>query len=158
MSQTVLDAITASIAELAPIVATPSGDLGYGTDLSCVSDATPDLAEVDPQSVRAIGEATIRRLTTPRGGLPDDRDYGLDVRAYVNRGVATSQLRDLQGMISNEITKDDRIDGAAVTLTMPEPKTLNVQVMIDPADPNLRPFPLTFAVGAGGQVIVEAIG
>lgn len=157
MSRIVLDAIDAEIALLAREISTPSGELGYGTDLSCVSDLAEDLAEVDPFSTRAIGEAALRRLTTARGTLPDDPDYGLDVRSYANRGVALQELRDLAGLTQAELLKDDRLVDAAVTVTQPGQGELSVDVMLTPADARLAPFALIFAV-SGGLIVVEAIG
>jgi hypothetical protein len=135
----------------------PTGELGYGADLSCVLDLSEDLTEVDPFSVRAIGEATVRRLLTARGSLPDHRDYGLDVRGMCNRGVPVAELRDLGGQVRNEISKDDRIESAAVTVTSQAGGQLDFAVRITPAVIGLTPFSLTFAV-VSGQLTVEAIG
>jgi hypothetical protein len=150
-----------SALDLAPIKlelgALPSGELGYGRDLSCVLDLTDDLAEVDPLSPVAIGEATLRRLLTARGSLPDHRDYGLDVRGMCNRGVPYSELRDLAGQVRNEISKDDRIESATVTVTPQAGGQLDFAVRITPAVVGLTPFSLTFAV-VSGQLTVEAIG
>jgi hypothetical protein len=150
-----------SALDLAPIKlelgALPSGELGYGADLSCVLDLTDDLAEVDPLSPVAIGEATLRRLLTARGSLPDHRDYGLDVRGMCNRGVPYSELRDLAGQVRNEISKDDRIESATVTVTLQAGGRLDFAVRITPAVVGLVPFSLTFAV-VSGQLTVEAIG
>lgn len=157
MSAIVLDAIALSLSGLALIVPTPAGDLGYGLDLSCILDCTENMAEVDPFSVVAIGQATIRRLSTARGSLPDHADYGLDLRSYCNRGVPVEELRDLGGQVRNEICKDDRIASATVVVTMPEPGALYFAVRITPAVVGLEPFSLTFAV-VSGQLTVEALG
>lgn len=157
MSTLVLDAIGASLLELERLTTAPMGELGYGRDLSCVLDLTRDLAEVDPDSVIGIGEAALRRLVTPRGGLPDDPDYGLDVRGFLNRGVTTEDVRDLAGRIRLELGKDDRIDDCTVTATMPRPRTLSVAIRITPAIAGLAPFDLVFAV-VDGALTVEAIG
>lgn len=157
MSQTVRDAIAAELEGLARLVPTPTGELGYGRDLSCVEDITETLDEVDPFSVRGIGEAQIRRLTTPRGSLPDDPDYGLDVRSYANRGVPQSELRDLAGQIRSECLKDDRLDAVQVTVTMPAPSSLRIAITNTPVDVSLGQFSLVLAV-ASGTVLVEALG
>lgn len=158
MNDTVKASIDAQIAELARLVPQPTGDLGYGNDLSCVSDLTEDLAEVDPFSMQAISEAAIRRLTTPRGSLPDDRNYGIDVRSYANRATAIAELRELSGRCALELAKDDRIDTATVTSTQdPLSYSLRLSVVITPASPTLNPFTLTFAVTSGAAVL-EAFG
>lgn len=159
MSQLVLDAIDAEIATLTRIVAAPTGELGYGTDVSCVQDFAPDLALVDPFSSRAIGEAVIRRLTCPRGRMPDDPSYGIDLRSFCNRGVPASELRALEGTIRNEVAKDDRIDEFTVDLTMTSAaKTIRVALTITPIDTKLGPFPLVFAITGDGSLAVEAMG
>jgi hypothetical protein len=156
--QASLDAQLAELAERGRLVPQPGAELGYGSDLSCVSDLTEDLAEVDPLSLRAIGEAAIRRLTTPRGSLPDDRDYGLDVRRYCNRATGAPELRELAGRCALELAKDDRIDSATVTATQdPLSYSLTLSVVISPASPTLNPFTLTFAVTSGSAVL-EALG
>jgi len=157
MSKTVLDAIDRELALLKREVQTPTEPFGYGVDLSCVSDVTPELAEVDPYSPIGIAEAVIRRLTTPRGKLFDDPDYGLDLRAFCNRGTTHDELRDLGGRCRSEITKDDRIEEALVTVTTPTRSALDVRVRITPAVPGLEPFSLTFAV-TSGSAVMEAIG
>lgn len=156
MSQSVLDAIDAEIATLATTTLAPTGDLLYGRDLSCAIDLSPDLREVDPGSPVGIGESVIRRLTCPRGRLPDDPSYGLDVRAFCNRATPTAELRDLAGIIRNEVLKDDRIDEATVDVTFPAPRSLRVAIVIQPVASALGPFSLIFAI-VDGQVAVEAM-
>jgi hypothetical protein len=155
MSQIVLDAIAADLATLTREVPTPAEPFGYGTDLRCTTDVTANLDEVDPFSPVAIVEALIRRLTTPRGRLPDDPEYGLDVTAMVNRGITQSELRDIQTQIRNESSKDDRVDDVAVTVTMLAYNSARIQMMIAPADAQ-RPFSATLAV-TDGQLLMEAL-
>ena len=155
MSKTVLDAIDADLATLERAVPAPSSDLGYGVDLSCVSDITEDLAEVDPFSRQAIAEAVISRLTTARGSLPDDPDYGIDLRSYCNRGVTAAELRNLSGSCRSEILKDDRVEDATVGVIVAGP-ALSVGVRLTPANPAVEPFSLTFVVTSGSATL-EAI-
>lgn len=158
MNETVGTSIDTQIAELVRLVPHPVGELAYGTDLECVSDLSVDVGEVDPFSMQAIGEAAIRRLTTARGMLLDDRDYGIDVRAYCNRGTSFDELREIGGRCALELTKDDRIESAVVTVAQdPRAFTLSISVVITAAHPTLNPFTLTFAVTSGAAVL-EAIG
>jgi hypothetical protein len=133
------EAFAAETASLERIVDPPTGNLGYGRDLSCVLDLTHDVAEVDPMSPTAIGQAVFRRLMTARGNLPDDPDYGIDVRGMLNRGIPVQKLRDLAGQIRTEITKD---------VTIPEPGALSVAINITPEVPGVSPFDLTMALTA----------
>lgn len=142
-----MTALAANLSTLTRVVDPPTGELQYGTDLSCVTDLSPTLAEVDPESPTAIVEAVIRRFITPRGGLEDDRDYGLDLRAYCNRGVTARDLRALSGVLRAEALKDDRVSDAQVTLQAAvNSAELRVQTFITPADPRLQDFLFTFAV------------
>jgi len=154
----VRDSIASQVAELERLVPTPAEPLGYGRDLSCVDDITANCDEVDVFSVTAIGEATIRRLSTARGTLVDDPDFGLDLRAFCNRGVPAHELAPLEGAVRNEVTKDDRIDSASVTATYTaQSSSLLVQIRIVPVDPRLGVFGLTLAVSSA-DVLLEAIG
>lgn len=156
MSQVVLEAIDIDVAILVRDVEAPTGALGYGREVSCIEDLLPDLGEVDAVSWRGIGEATIRRLTTARGMLPEDPNYGLDVRMFLNRAVPRSDLRDVAGQIRLEVTKDDRIESASVGATTPDWRSLHLEVRIVPASA-LGPFSLVFAV-TDSAVLLEAIG
>lgn len=149
-------------AELAlyPTAPTPTPDengLGYGTDLSCTDDFAIDFGEVDPRSTRAISEALYRRLTTPRGSLPDDASYGYDVRAQLNRGATPVQIQAIGAAIKGECGKDDRVNDATVTIDYTEAtKTSRVQITIDPADIDLASFDLILQV-TSAAVLIETI-
>lgn len=153
------DSIAAQIAELVRLVPTPAAPFGYGRDLSCREDITPTHDEVDPFSQEAITDATIRRLSTARGSLvEDDPDYGLDLRGMLNRGVRTREIDELAGAVRNEVTKDDRVESATVSVGFPSTdlRTLRVQITITPVDPLLGPFRLVLAV-TSADVLLEAM-
>lgn len=135
---------------------TPTGPLGYGTDLSLATDLTDTMDTVDPFSTRAIAEAAIRRLSTPRGALLGDPDYGIDVRAYCNRGVTDEDLRTLAARIRAELEEDDRVDAAAVVVTPSADTTsLTISIRITPFDARLTTFSLTLAVTSADVLIQE---
>lgn len=157
MPQSVLDQIDAEIATLQRIVPFPTGNLGFGSDLSCLTDLTPDALELDGADVRLLGEAAIRRLTTTRGMLADDPDYGIDVRTYMNRGTTVRELRDLASVVTSELRKDDRFDDIDVQVSQPSLVELAFRIRITPADERLHAFTLTFAL-VNGQLTVEALG
>lgn len=158
MTTIVHDTIAAELAELTREVSTPAGDLGYGVDLHCVDDLREDMAEVDPFSVLGVGQAIVRRLTTPRGSVPDAPDYGIDLRAYCNRGVPESEIQGLAARVRSEVTKDDRVRAATVTVTAnASTGALTVSIVVTPAIVALASFTLTFAV-TSGAVLLESIG
>lgn len=156
MSAIVTSAIDEFIASLAREVPTPVEPFGYGSDLSCTDDLTPTCDEVDPFSARALAEALYRRITTARGSLPDDLDYGLDVRGFLNRGTTAGDLAQIAGQIRVELQKDDRVDRVSVQVTAPAIDTLSIAALVTPIDVNLGRFTLTLAV-TSAQTIMEAI-
>lgn len=155
----VTDFIAAEIAKLQKIVPTPVEPFGYGTDLSCVTDITETMDEVDPNSVVGIGEAQLRRLTTPRGSvMVGDPSYGIDVNAYLNRGTSAADINAAQGEIRQECLKDDRISDAAVTVVFAS-GGLSINIINTPVNPNSKQFTLTFAIPpGGGAAVVKELG
>lgn len=147
MSTIVKDSIAAQIATLTAEVDAPTEPFGYGTDLSCVTDLDPDLAEVDPASTTAIAQALLRRLITPRGSLPDDPDYGYDLRGLLNRGVTANDLRSITSQARNECRKDDRVTDVDIDATFTlGASQLDVSITVTPADPATDTFSFTFAI------------
>jgi hypothetical protein len=143
----VKDAIAADVATLTRVVDPPVEPFGYGVDLSCVTDLTEALDEVDPNSTIAIAEALIRRLITPRGGLPDDADYGFNLRGHLNRGVTVADLRTLTGQVRSECRKDDRVDDVDVAAVYTLGNAgLRVTISVAPASIDLDSFSFTFSI------------
>lgn len=158
MSNPVLDAsLQANLATLERVNDPTTGELGFGVEPICVTDVREDFADVDPASPTAIVYATIRRWTTPRGMLPDDLDYGRDLRAYCNQAMTLERLRSLAQSLASEAEKDDRVSECAVTMRASlVTRTLELQASITPNDPTLAPFLFTFAV-TDGQVLIDTI-
>ena len=156
MSQAVKDAIAAGIATLTQVRAFSVAPFGYGSDLSCASDLDPSMAEVDGGTTLALAQALARRLDTPRGSLPDDKNYGISLRSYLNRGVVDEDLRSLGGQIKGELLKDDRVDQLIVTVTPNATGSrLSVSLFVTPVDPQLGPFTLTLAASDAALLIEE---
>lgn len=153
----VRDTLAAELAKLEPVTSTPFAPFGYGSDLSCTSDLTETMDEVDGFSTLALGQAIVRRLDCPRGALPDDPDYGIDLRAYCNRGTTADEVRALAGQIRTEVEKDDRIDSLAVTVTpAADGSSLSVSLVVTPIAAELGGFTLTLAV-TSAEVLLEEI-
>lgn len=79
----------------------------FGSDLSCTDDLDDVAREISGQDV--LAQAIYRRLTTPRGQLLDDPDYGIDVRSFLSRGIDAGKLREIEGTIRQEVLKDERV-------------------------------------------------
>lgn len=77
----------------------------YGSDFSCESDIDAGLTVVS--GLVCLGQALVRRLQTPRGGLFYDLEYGTDLREFVN-GHASA--RDIERAAERELLKDERVE------------------------------------------------
>lgn len=154
--QAQIDAETAALVRL--VDAPAAGDVAYGTDLSCVTDCDANFSETDPSSALGIAQASIRRLTTPRGGNPDDANYGLYLPGFLNHGTTATELTALNGKIALELRKDDRVDSLTVSTSIDtSARVLSVAVQLTPADPALKPFAFTFSV-TDSTALLETIG
>lgn len=85
----------------------------FGFDLACVSDLDEGLRTVS--GARLLAEACVRRITTPRGMVLDDPDFGVDVRDYLGAGVTSLELARMRAEVQAELGKDERIVQATVT-------------------------------------------
>lgn len=158
MSGPVRDWIAAELAGIVRTKSPPTGPLGFGYDLYCADDLRADMLEVDgvanPTLLLAL--AIRRRLDCPRGALPDDPEYGIDLRGYLNRGTPAQEIRVLAGRIRTELQKDDRIDRVTITVTpSPNGSSLAVGVHVVPQDHRLGGFELILAVTSAAVLIDE---
>jgi len=112
----------------------------FGRSLSCVSDLQPDFAVVTGR--RLLAEAIVRRITTPRGRLIDDPNYGIDVREWLLDSVTPSDLQRLPAVVDAEIQQDERIVGSTTTAIY-NAGVLTLSITLDPGE---SPFTLTLAV------------
>ncbi len=90
---------------------------GYGVDVSCLDELETGRLV---RGVELVAQAAYRRLTTPRGTLRGSDDavaYGVDLAAYVGAIGYDAAIRALDGIIRNELLKDDRIADVRVTVT-----------------------------------------
>lgn len=138
--------------------ASPTGNLGFGRDLVCWDDLTPDFQEVDPNSPYAVAQDAYHRLCTARGLIPDDPSYGTDVLGLLQRAFGPNGSMETKGRVINELSKDDRIDL----------KTLQVQVEADTVNSSLDisvfgnctqgPFSLVMTASNSGTLLNSLTG
>lgn len=64
-----------------------------------------------------LANSIARRLQTERGTLAYAPDEGLDVRDLLSEGVTQANLVTWQAAITRECEKDERVEGADVTIT-----------------------------------------
>lgn len=164
MTTSLLDLIAAEVAAIpvpASAISRPApaaNALGFGVDLSCITDTTLTLEEVDPNSNTAIGQAVARRLITPRGGVLDDQAYGLDLRAYCNRGLTDAQIRNIAALVRAEAMKDDRVSDADVKVTyVATMRALTIELTLTPGDRTNDVFALVFYVTSDSAQLIESI-
>jgi hypothetical protein len=156
MNDTVQAALDREIAKLTKVQDPAAPPLGYGRDLSCVTDCDWKFSEVDPMSPLGVGQALLRRLITVRGTLDDDVDYGLDVRGYLNRGTTAADLRSLASRIEGECEKDDRVLTVEATVVTPSMRTLRIGLRVGLQSPEGRSFDLVFSV-TDATVLIETL-
>lgn len=158
MSAIVLNALATSIAALERNTDIPTEPFGYGSDIATTIDGDLDeqMSDVNPDSVEAFAQAMFRRLDCPRGALPGDANYGIDVCAYLNDGVTTFTVEAMADEIRSEVTKDDRIAGASVKVVLGSGGlSLSITISITPVDPSVGNFTLTFAATSAALVLEQ---
>lgn len=149
-------ALDEGLATLTRVVATPTEPFGYGADIACAGDLAETMEDIsDPR--RILGEAIARRIDCPRGGLPDDGDYGVDLREMLHRGLTATELRTKKTATENELRKDDRILSSDVTFTpSPTGDRIGIRILVVPLDPITGgPFTLTLALTDAGVFLEE---
>lgn len=107
----------------------------FGMDIDCFDDLNPLMQLVG--GFQNLGQALAHRLSTPRGTLPYDLNYGTDIRAFLNAAITPNQAAQIRSVVQGECTKDERVqtcqcsstfDFQSSTLTL----TLNVNTSSGP--------------------------
>jgi len=156
MSATAKAKIAEELALLSQVVDFPQSPFGYGSDISCDQDVDPNVEEVEANTTLAMAQAIVRRLDTPRGSLPDDQDYGIDVRSKLNKGMTDADVRALAGQIRSEILKDDRVDLVSVTVSPNSVGSeLRIEIFVTPVDYQIGGFGLTLNASSAAILIAE---
>jgi hypothetical protein len=114
----------------------------FGTDLSCVSDLTPNMAEVSGNTV--LAQAIARRLITPRGRLIDDPNYGYDLSAFLNADLGPGDVGKITANVYAECLKDERVLDAQVSVSLAL-NVLTVTVTLSTAN---GPFTLVLSISS----------
>jgi hypothetical protein len=147
-------AIARAIATLPEPPEAPTGSLGYGRDLWCVSDCADDFRTIGPDDPLVIMQAIARRFQTPRGIIATDREYGLDLRGYLHKPLTQRELRQLQTQALNEANKETRIDPSATQLSLYHSLGLiRCEVLIRPLAPRADVFPFVVHVSRAGATV-----
>jgi hypothetical protein len=103
----------------------------YGTDFSCLDDAT-DLYD-EAVGLDVVRQSAYHRLTNDRilgePGDPDCEEYGYDCIRLL--GMTQPQLTGKQAFLSTVLQRDDRITGADVVLTLTENGDGTTDVLVE---------------------------
>jgi phage baseplate assembly protein W len=99
-----------------------------GTDISCVTSLDPACKEVTGRL--CLLQALARRLSTPRGRLINDPNYGFDLTQYINDDVSPLDLARIKAGAEAECLKDDRVLGVDITLTLSLAGVLLVAIVV----------------------------
>lgn len=109
-----------------------------GSDFSGLLDVQSSLGVVS--GPRAMLEAIGRRLTTLRGGLWYDPDYGYDLRQHLNAPAPRPGV--IESQVVAEVLKDERVqDVDASVVATRDAITVTLRIMSD-----IGPFSLIVAV------------
>ena len=92
----------------------------FGTDWSCVMDL--DGAGRSISGITVVSQAVARRITTPRGWVIDDQNYGMNVGDYLSQGVSAQDMPRVQAEVYTEILKDERVLNVTVTAILESTK------------------------------------
>lgn len=113
----------------------------YGRDLSATTHIRPGYYVAD---FELLAQAAFRRITTKRGQLEDDQDYGLAISDLLKSNVTEDDLLVIQDRIRDEIRKDERLEFVEVELSQTSTLPLEVSIQIKLSPKN----------GADGFVLV----
>jgi phage baseplate assembly protein W len=130
-------------------VTQPVNPTDFGTTLSCTFDIDPMGATVS--GLAALGQALIRRITTPRGRLLNDPNYGYDIAGELEDDVTTQQVNAIAANVDQELLKDQRVFSSSTTVTLEADGQLDVATQVQSA---LGPFSLVFTLSAAGILTI----
>lgn len=88
----------------------------HGLDLGGVEDCDENMTEVNGRL--CLAEALARRVTTRRGSLIDDPDYGTDVTAYLNDDLDIADIARIGSEVDAEFRKDERVIDSKTTVSL----------------------------------------
>lgn len=89
-------------------------------------------------------KACIRRITTPRGRLIYDPNYGIYIQDYLNDDIDIRTVAQIGGLIDNELLKDERIIKSSTEANYFRGILTTVTTLVD----GNGPFKLVLAISA----------
>ena len=114
-------------------------DADLGSDFRGILDVYQNLARASGRT--ALGEALCRRLSTPRGGLFYDLDYGFDLRQFLSAAQPPPGF--IESQVVAELLKDERVLDVDVASVGFVGEALSLEVVVTDG---AGPFALTVTV------------
>jgi hypothetical protein len=123
----------------------PTPDFGSDVSTFVAGDLDPSFNLITGPHV--VAENIARRLSTTRGTMIDDPNFGLNLRDFLNSAMTPQQIFALQKSVEAECEKDDRVLDASAQLTYTSVAggTLRVSVVFNTS---AGPFALDLSVSA----------
>lgn len=122
----------------------------FGTDWSCVMDLDPMGQMVTGRDV--LSQALVRRITTPRGRLLSNPNYGYDVTGEINDDLSTQEVGQIASNMDAEFMKDERVVSSSTSATLTSDGVLTTTTTITDG---AGPFPLVLQISAVGISILQ---
>ena len=122
----------------------------HGTDVGGFEDLDSIGSMVSGR--RCLAEAIARRITTPRGMLIDNPDYGYDVRYMLLNDYSTAEMAAEIAAIEAECKKDERVVDASAAWSFSVSGELLIALSITDGE---GPFRFVLQVG---EATAEVIG
>lgn len=122
----------------------------FGQDLSLVFDMDPMGAMVTGRDL--LSQALVRRITTPRGRLLSNPNYGYDVTSEINDDLSTQEVSTIASNMDQEFLKDERVVSSSTTATLDAD---GVMTTITTIQDGQGPFSLTLQISAVNVSILQ---
>ncbi len=98
-----------------------------GTDFAGGNDLDPSMSLQSGR--RALGDAIVRRLTTPRGGLPDSPQYGFDVTSLIGRNIEPNLVAQ---RVLEQVRAEEEVEEAALDIEQSDDgSTLTLRIKVE---------------------------
>lgn len=83
--------------------------------------------------LKNLQEALVRRLTTARGSLFYDPDYGLDLRVFINQEINADTLDQIRASLEQQLELDERVKNIDATVKYDSSNfKLNIVIQVTP--------------------------
>lgn len=91
-------------------------DYTFGRDWLCGEDLDPYGRE--STGISDVMWSVVRRVTTERGTLIDDPNYGIDIRNFQHKDLDASDLPRIASQVRFEVGKEPRVREPGCTVTI----------------------------------------